>query len=148
MTILRRSGLSLTLGQRYLSSIRGFQGIPSLTLLDIVKFINPYNEKHLKSTFESFFRQHGNIIKTRLPGTKYDIVYICDPEDGQELLKNDGQFPIITGFDFFVTYRNKVQNKTLFQLIKDQDIVNARSVATSTVSARAWWGPMVRPGTR
>ena len=145
MTILRRSGLSLTLGQRYLSSIRGFQEIPSLTLLDIVKFINPYNEKHLKSTFESFFRQHGNIIKTRLPGTKYDIVYICDPEDGQELLKNDGQFPIITGFDFFVTYRNKVQNKTL---IKDQDIVNARSVATSTVSARAWWGPMVRPGTR
>ena len=145
MTILRRSGLSLTLGQRYLSSIRGFQEIPSLTLLDIVKFINPYNEKHLKSTFESFFRQHGNIIKTRLPGTKYDIVYICDPEDGQELLKNDGQFPIITGFDFFVTYRNKVQNKTL---IKDQDIVNARSVATSTVSARAWWGPMGRPGTR
>ena len=148
MTILRRSGLSLTLGQRYFSSIRGFQEIPSLTLLDIVKFINPYNEKHLKSTFESFFRQHGNIIKTRLPGTKYDIVYICDPEDGQELLKNDGQFPIITGFDFFVTYRNKVQNKTLFQLIKDQDIVNARSVATSTVSARAWWGPMGRPGTR
>ena len=145
MTILRRSGLSFILGQRYLSSIRGFQEIPSLTLLDIVKFINPYNEKHLKSTFESFFRQHGNIIKTRLPGTKYDIVYICDPEDGQELLKNDGQFPIITGFDFFVTYRNKVQNKTL---IKDQDIVNARSVATSTVSARAWWGPMGRPGTR
>ena len=148
MTILRRSGLSLTLGQRYFSSIRGFHEIPSLTLLDIVKFINPYNEKHLKSTFESFFRQHGNIIKTRLPGTKYDIVYICDPEDGQELLKNDGQFPIITGFDFFVTYRNKVQIKTLFQHIKDQDIVNARSVATSTVSARAWWGPMGRPGTR
>ena len=145
LTTLQSSLLRLRHGRSFCSSVKPFQAVPSLSLLDLVKFTNPYNEKHLKSTFESFFRQHGNIIKTRLPGTKYDIVYICDPEDGQELLKNDGQFPIITGFDFFVTYRNKVQNKTL---IKDQDNVNARSVATSTVSARAWWGPMVRPGTR
>ena len=98
----------------YCSSVKTFQDVPSLTLLDILKFTNPYNEKHLKSTFESFFRKHGKIFRTRLPGTRYDIVYISDPEDAQILLNNDGQFPIIQGFDFFVSYRNKVSQSSLF----------------------------------
>ena len=95
-------------GHRYCSSAKSFQEIPSLTLLDTFKFINPYNDKHLKSTFEGFFQKHGSIVRSRLPGTKYDIVYICDPEDAQVLLKNDGKYPIIAGFDFMVSYRNKV----------------------------------------
>ena len=95
-------------GRAYCSSVRSFQDVPSLTVLDMLKFTNPYNDKHLKSTFESFFLKHGNIFRSRLPGTRYDIVYISDPEDAQILLNNDGPFPIIPGFDFFVSYRNKV----------------------------------------
>ena len=93
----------------YSSSVKTFQEIPGLTFWDVVKFINPYNEKHLRSTFEGFFLRHGKILRSRLPGTKYDLVYICEPEDGQVLLTSDGEFPILPGFDFFVAYRNKVQ---------------------------------------
>ena len=36
-------------------------------------------------------------------------MYICDPSDGEELLRNDGPYPHISGFDFFVAYRSKVR---------------------------------------
>ena len=98
----------IPLGCSYSSSVKPFQQVPSLTLLDTIKFINPFNEKHLKSTFEGFFHKHGSIVRTRLPGSKYDVVYICRPEDGETLLNSDGQYPILNGFDFFVSYRNKV----------------------------------------
>ena len=100
-------------GRGYCSSVRTFLDVPSLTLLDMIKFTNPNNDQHLKSTFQSFFLKHGNIFRTRLPGTRYDIVYISDPEDAQVLLSNDGQFPIIPGFDFFVSYRNKVSQSVI-----------------------------------
>ena len=122
-------------GRGYFSSVRTFLEVPSLTLLDMIKFTNPYNDKHLKSTFQSFFLKHGNIFRTRLPGTRYDIVYISDPEDAQILLNSDGQFPIIPGFDFFVSYRNKVsQSVSLFILYH-----SFRSEEICTAAVKVWW---------
>ena len=110
LTTLQSSLLRLRHGRSFCSSVKvkPFQAVPSLSLLDLIKFTNPHNEKHLKSTIESFFRKHGEIFRTRLPGMRYDIVYISNPEDAQILLNSDGQYPIISGFDFFVSYRNKV----------------------------------------
>ena len=107
-SVLRRHGRS------YCSSVKTFQDVPRLTLLDIIKLTNPCNDKHLKSTIESFFQKHGDIFRTRLPGMRYDIVYISNPEDAQILLNSDGQYPIISGFDFFVSYRNKVSQSASY----------------------------------
>ena len=101
-------GPCISLGCSYSTSVKPFHQIPRLTLWDNVKFLNPFNDKHLKSIFEGFFLKHGSIVRSRLPGSKYDVVYICRPEDGETLLTSDGQYPVIPGFDFFVAYRNKV----------------------------------------
>ena len=85
-----------------------FEAIPTLTLSDVLTFINPYSQKTLKQKFEYNFAKYGNIYKFQTPGTKRHQVWICDPSDGQELLRKDGPMPHISGFDFFVAYRNKV----------------------------------------
>ena len=89
--------------------IHPFEAIPTLTLSDVLTFINPYSQKTLKQKFEHNFAKYGNIYKFQTPGTKRHQVWICDPSDGQELLRNDGPMPHIAGFDFFVAYRNKVE---------------------------------------
>jgi len=65
----------------------------------------------MKPLFETLFNKYENIFKLRYPGSKYYQVWTCNPLDGQELLRNDGQMPITTGFDFFVYYRNKVRDE-------------------------------------
>ena len=139
-------GRHIPLGYSYSSSAKPFHQVPSLTLWDTIKFLHPYNEKHLKSTFEGLFLKHGNIVRSRLPGSKYDLVYICEPEDGETLLNSDGQYPIIPGFDFFVAYRNKV---TLSNYTQGQGLSSLhRSEALCSEAARDWWGLTARPGTR
>ena len=85
-----------------------FEAIPTLTLSDVLTFINPYSRKTLKQKFEYNYAKYGNIYKMQTPGAKWHQVWICDPSDGQELLRKDGPMPHISGFDFFVAYRNKV----------------------------------------
>ena len=91
-------------------SAKSFDEIPSISLTDIVRFVNPRNKTKLKPIFEDYFNNYGKIFKLKLPGSKYYQVYISDPEDVKELLSKDGPMPFTSGFDFFVAYRNKVHN--------------------------------------
>ena len=87
-----------------------FEEIPTLALSDIFSLINPFRQTSLKQTLENNFAKYGNIYKFQTPGNKrFHQVYICDPSDGEELLRNDGPYPHISGFDFFVAYRSKVR---------------------------------------
>ena len=106
------------------AAARSFDDLPSLSLGEIARFANPFSVKHMKPLFETLFNKHGNIFKLRYPGSKYYQVWTCDPLDGQELLRNDGQMPITTGFDFFVYYRNKVIIE--FIILICQSRVNSR----------------------
>ena len=94
--------------RNYQNDSRTFTDMPSLSLGEIARFANPFSVKHMKPLFQTLFDKHGNIFKLKYPGSKYHQVWTCNPQDGQEILRNDGQMPITTGFDFFVHYRNKV----------------------------------------
>ena len=87
-----------------------FTDLPSLSLGELARFANPFSVKHMKPLFENLLDKYGNIFKLKYPGSKHYQVWTCNPQDGQEILRNDGQMPITTGtgFDFFVYYRKKV----------------------------------------
>ena len=97
--------------------------MPSLSLSEIARFANPFSVKHMKPLFQTLFDKHGNIFKLKYPGSKYHQVWTCNPQDGQEILRNDGQMPITTGFDFFVHYRNKVICFIIVQRFLTEEIV-------------------------
>ena len=94
--------------KRNVHNVKSFEEIPSVSLTDIVKFVNPRNKTKLKPIFESYFQTYGKIFKIKVPGSKYYQVYISDPDDVKELLNKDGPMPVTSGFDFFVAYRNRV----------------------------------------
>ena len=100
--------LIVGLSRNHQNAARSFDDLPSLSLGEIARFANPFSVKHMKPLFETLFEKYGNIFKLRYPGSKYYQAWTCNPLDGQELLRNDGNMPITTGFDFFVYYRNKV----------------------------------------
>ena len=91
------------------NAAKPFNDLPSLSLGELARFANPFSVKHMKPLFENLLNKYGNIFKLKYPGTKHYQVWTCNPQDGQEILRNDGQMPITTGFDFFVYYRKKVK---------------------------------------
>ena len=100
----------LNLGpRRYCSNVKRFEEIPTLSYLDIIKLVNPYNDNNLRSVVEELFSKYGSIVRVRVPGSHYDNVHICEPSDVQVLLKNEGPHPVNQAFSFFVSYRNRVR---------------------------------------
>ena len=91
--------------------IKKFDSVPTLSIRDMLTFVNPYNEKILKTVFKDLFNKYGQIFKLKVPGSKYHQVFISNPEDVRTLLKNDGSMPITAGFDFFVAYRSKMRKE-------------------------------------
>ena len=91
--------------------MKRFEEIPTLSYLDIIKIVNPYNDNSLRSIIEELFTKYGDIIRVRVPGSHYDNVHICEPSDVQVLLKNEGPHPVNQAFSFFVSYRKRVRNE-------------------------------------
>ena len=117
-----------------------FEEIPTLALSDIFSLINPFRQTSLKQTLENNFAKYGNIYKFQTPGNKrFHQVYICDPSDGEELLRNDGPYPHISGFDFFVAYRSKVRGD-LYQgsQVELQKIDRRSCTITENATSRAF----------
>ena len=106
-------------------AVKQFTCLPTLSRRDLLTFINPYNEKKLKPILCSLFTKYGSIFKLRLPGSRYDQVFISHPEDVRCLLQSDGSMPITAGFDFFVAYRRRMMKD---QNLKSGGLVGAHGV--------------------
>ena len=90
------------------AAAKQFACVPTLSSRDLLTFISPYNERRLKPIFSDLFSKYGDIFKLKVPGSRYQQVFICNPEDVRSLLQADGSMPIAAGFDFFVAYRKRV----------------------------------------
>ena len=106
-------------------AVKQFTCLPTLSRRDLLTFINPYNEKKLKPILCSLFTKYGSIFKLRIPGSRYDQVFISHPEDVRCLLQSDGSMPITAGFDFFVAYRRRMMKD---QNLKSGGLVGAHGV--------------------
>ena len=123
-SVLAPQKLLIVGSRNHQNAARSFDDLPSLSLGEIARFANPFSVKHMKPLFETLFEKYGNIFKLRYPGSKYYQAWTCNPLDGQELLRNDGNMPITTGFDFFVYYRNKVIINHWLSLIVKAELIH------------------------
>merc|ERR1711936_1172869 len=97
LSIAKLQRLVGTYESRNISAVQQFNCIPTVSNKDILRYVNPYNEKYLKRIFFDFFSKYGQIYKMKIPGSRYHQVFIRDPEDAKHLLLNDGSMPILAG---------------------------------------------------
>ena len=119
--------------RRYCSNVKRFEEIPTLSYLDIIKLVNPYNDNNLRSVVEELFSKYGSIVRVRVPGSHYDNLHICEPSDVQILLKNEGPHPVNQAFSFFVSYRNRVRILGSLESPRRIDCFRASSLSTGRV---------------
>ena len=55
-----------------------------------------------------YFTSHGPIVKLCVPG-RLDSIFVQNPETMQKVFNHDGKYPMVSGFDHFGYYRNKIR---------------------------------------
>merc|ERR1719175_342491 len=72
------------------------KGYPLVGNLPI--YLNPQNPRRAMKMIQELRKQHGDIIRMKMPGQGNDVVYVCHPDDGRTLLNSDGPYPLQPSF--------------------------------------------------